>query len=88
MSTIIPLNESKLMDFYEKIMDEVYLIYHTHPTNIPHMPISDEERAEMSYYEAMARDVETQFAANRLTKSKKVIFHKNPNYCNGKLRRR
>ena len=35
MGTFIHLNESKLMDYYEKMMDEVFLQYHTHPSEIP-----------------------------------------------------
>lgn len=55
MSTFINLNESKLMDYYEKMMDEVYIKYFTFPSDIPYIPIGEEDRSDMSYYEAMGR---------------------------------
>lgn len=55
MSTFINLNESKLMEYYEAVMDEVYLQYFTFPSEIPNIPISDADRADMSYYESMGR---------------------------------
>jgi hypothetical protein len=59
-TTIIPLNEAKLMAYYEKIMDEVYTLYHTHPTNIPRQYPTETELSRMSEGANMARQYERQ----------------------------
>ena len=38
MATRINVNEQKMLDYYEKLMDDVYLLYHRHPTNIQTYP--------------------------------------------------
>lgn len=88
MSPFIHLNESKLMEYYEKMMDEVYLQYFTFPSDIPNIPISDADRADMSYYEAMGRGYADQLPKDTHPNSKRVKFHRDPKYCNGLLRRR
>ena len=92
MGTFIHLNESKLMDYYEKMMDDIYLQYFTFPSDFPYLPISDADRADMSYYEAMGRGhaqaagLEGETTA-RFSPSPRVNHHSDPKYCNGLPRR-
>lgn len=88
MATLIHLNESKLMEYYEKMMDEVYLTHFSFPSNLPHLPINDSEMGEMIYYEAMARGLADQLPKNKGGKSKRVNLHSDPKYSNGLRRRR
>ncbi len=85
-STYIHLNESKLMEYYEKMMDEIYLEYFTFPSDIPNIPMSDADRADMSYYNAMGRAYADLLPPGK--KNKRVKFHSDPKYCNGLRRRR
>jgi hypothetical protein len=78
MSTRIQINEAMLLDYYEQLMDEVYLLYHHHQTNIPHLSISDAELAEMSEYDAMGRSLAAASMDNQRIKSTKVIFFRRP----------
>lgn len=44
----IDFDFEKMNEEFEDMMDEVYLMYHNHPTYIPHLPITDAERLEIS----------------------------------------
>lgn len=81
----INLNESKLMDYYEKMSDDMYLKYFTFPSDFPYLPIGEVDRENASYHEAMGRG----HAANLPSSSggDRVVYHGDPKYCNG-LRRR
>ena len=48
MPTRMNVNEQKMLDSYELLMDQVYLIYHLHPTSLPHIDLTPAEMAEMS----------------------------------------
>ena len=54
-TTVINVNEQKMLDSYEKLMDQVYLMYHFHPSNIPHIDLTAAEKAEMVEYDAMGK---------------------------------
>lgn len=87
MATFINLNESKLMDYYEKMMDEVVLQYHTFPSDIPAWArCGHAEGLEQAMYESEAL---AHLAALGDTgkPSKRIKHHYDPKYCNG-LRRR
>jgi hypothetical protein len=89
MGTKININEQKMVDNYEKLMDQVYLLYHTHPTNLPHIPLSDAEIAEMAYYQAMANNLGEEFTATLgKRKKKKVYLQSDSKHSNGLLRKK
>jgi hypothetical protein len=89
MSTKMRINEQKMLDYYEKLMDQVYLLYHSHPTNLTHVPLSDAELAEMSYYAAMAKELGGEYSASiPKRKLKKVYSMTDSNHSNGLLRKK
>ena len=73
----INFDEKGLMAYHEELMDEIYNLYHVHPTNIPHIDISDNEAAETAVYTAMA-DMQAKGRS-----SKKVVFYSR-RYPNGR----
>lgn len=81
----ISINEAKLLDAHEAMMDEIYLLYHVHPTNIQHLDLSPAELAEMSEADAMGRGLAGQLPRHG---GKNVVLHNRPDYCNGLPRRR
>lgn len=93
MSTTIHLNESKLMDYYEKMMDEVVLQHHTYPSNIPAWArCGPEAGLEQAMYASEALDhleaLEAQEGRRAAGRSKQVNLHSDPKYSNGLRRRR
>lgn len=47
--------EERMERSYEKLMDEVYLKFHYHPSNIPHIDLTPAEKAEMVEADAMGK---------------------------------
>ncbi len=88
MSTIMNVNEQKMLDYYDKLMDQVYLLYHTHPTNLTHLSLTDAEIAEMVYCDAMGRNLADGLEAKTGKKNKKVHLHTNANFSNGLPRKK
>jgi hypothetical protein len=88
MNHRITIDERQLNANYEKMMDEVYLLYHTHPSNLIPISLSESEIAEYSEYNAIGRGLAAlaQPVPNR--KKKKVYFQSDPDYCNGLPRNR
>jgi len=82
------VNETMLMEEFENLLDEMYLTFHYHQTNIPHYDISDAERSEMSYYDSLGSHLADEIEQGSNHKSKIVNFHSDPKYCNGLPRRR
>ncbi len=86
MSANTRLTQSIIYDYYEKLMDRIYLNHHSYPTNIPNYSISNAELAEMGEFDAMGREL-----ANGLPRQargrKQTIFHRDPDFCNGLPRR-
>lgn len=86
MSARTRLTESIIYDYYENLMDRIYLSHHTYPTCIPNYSITTAELAEMSEFDAMGREL-----ANGLPRQargkKQTIFHRDPDFCNGLPRR-
>jgi hypothetical protein len=88
INTIMNINEQKMLDYYEKVMDQVYLLYHKHPTNLTHINLSDAERSELTYYDAMGRDLAQSLEAHTGKKNKRVHLHSDPNFSNGLPRKK
>jgi hypothetical protein len=78
MSTRIHFDEARLLDSYERTMDEIYLMEHHHQTNIPHLTLSDAELAEMSEYNAAGCVLSPASTDVHRIKSTKVIFMRKP----------
>lgn len=53
----ISFDENKLNASYERMMDEVYLMFHTHPTMLKHIELSEADLVEYAEYTAMARNL-------------------------------
>jgi hypothetical protein len=87
MGSSMNVNEQKMLDYYEKLMDQVYLQYHTHPTNLAHIYLTAAESAEMVYYDAMGRNLASAVSPAG-KKNKKVHLHTDPNYSNGLPRKK
>ena len=83
MPTRISTDDSKLLNYYDELMQEFYNQHHVHSTNIANIPMTDSERAAMAEAQAMADQANGKGGHN-----KKVIFHSDPNYCNGLPRRK
>lgn len=79
----INLDIAKLDAEYEQMMDDVYLLHHTYPTNLKHMSQTDADLAAQGEADAYARG-----ARKPGRNSKKVIFENDPDYCNGMPRRK
>lgn len=56
MSSRITINEAKVNSTYERIMDEIYAMFHYHPLNgIPSGRATEEEVTETNFNNAAAR---------------------------------
>lgn len=71
------INEQKMLDYYDQLMDQVYLLYHNHPSHLVHIEVTPAEAAEMVEAEGVVR------AAGKLVASKKVHLIGDPNRSNG-----
>ena len=87
MPTTINIDENMLLDYHEELTNELFLLYHVHPTKIPHINLSDHELAEMGEHDAMGRTLVEQFTSRQTSTSKKVGFFRKPFYSNGLPRR-
>lgn len=67
MSTKMSIDEQKMLNYYEKLMDQVYLLYHQHPTNLVHVNLTDAEKAEQGYNAAMAKQLGSQMQRDAQT---------------------
>lgn len=89
MSTILNVNEQKMLGYYEKLLDQVYLLYHTHPTNLAHINLTEAEIAEMVYYDAMGRNLAGSAEMQSCKKkNKKVHLHSDSRVSNGLPRKK
>jgi len=59
----IAFNEGKLLDAYDRMMDEMYLQHHVHPSNIKPMNLSAREIAEMDMMDQTGRILSMQSGA-------------------------
>lgn len=57
MAARFHINEARLLQYHEDMMDEVYLLYHTYPTNFPNYALTPAELAEMSEADALGRSM-------------------------------
>jgi hypothetical protein len=85
--TYINIDEGMLLAYHEELMNELYLLYHVHPTNLPHISLSNNELAEMAEYDALGQDLTEQCSGGQKYNTKKVRFFKKPYYSNGLPRR-
>ena len=55
MTKVIIISGGSLDSYYEQVQQYLHAKYHTYPTNLLPLNISEAERAEQSHYDAMAR---------------------------------
>jgi hypothetical protein len=82
------MDETKLLAYYDELMNEFFNTHHVHSSNLPNIELSDEVIAQMGELDGMSQNLLRSLAKQSKRKSKKVIFHSNPDYCNGLPRRR
>jgi hypothetical protein len=78
--SLFNINEQKMLDYYDKLMDQVYLQYHHHQSNIPHYHISAAESAMIAGYTAMADHYASMIDDPG---DKRVHLHSDPKFSNG-----
>ena len=83
MAHRIQIDVARLDAEYEKMMDDVYLLHHTYPTNLTRMSQTDADLAAQGEADAYARG-----AKQPQRNGKKVHFEIDPDYCNGLPRRK
>lgn len=84
----ISVDQRMLNNYYERMMDEVYLLYHTYPTTLTHIDLSAAEAAEVGYLDAVGKGLAASRQTGSGSKRKKVMFDSDPNFCNGLPRKR
>lgn len=82
MATRIFIDEEDMLDYYDQVMDEVYLKYHTHPTNLPHHNPTEAELAEIACNNGYGR------APGGQARDKRVHYHRDEAHSNGLPRKR
>ena len=85
--TRITINESKLLDYHDQLLDELYALYHIHPTKIVDYHPSKAELQILAEGGVAADALAAQINGGGRT-STKVNFESNPTHCNGLPRRR
>jgi len=55
MTKVIIISGGSLDSFYEQTLQYLHDKYHTYPTSLTGIPVSEEEAAEISYHDSMAR---------------------------------
>ena len=80
------ITEREIYNYYDRLMDKIYLAYHQYPTNIPPYSFTAEELAEMSEADATGRELARGLGGGRGHKC--TQFHRDPDFCNGLPRRK
>jgi hypothetical protein len=88
MGTNLHINEQRMQEYYDQVMDQVLLLYHTHPSNLIHISLSDTERAEMAVYDAMGQELAESLKGKPEHRTKKVRLHTDSHFSNGLPRRK
>ena len=57
MTKVIIMSGSSLDSFYEQTLQYLHDKYHTYPTSLLGIPVSDSEAAEIGYNDAMGRQI-------------------------------
>lgn len=83
MASRININEARLLQYHEDLMDEIYLLHHTYPLNFPNYALTREELAQMSEHDAMGRNLSSGLGGGRSAGHKCTVFHRDPDFCNG-----
>ena len=55
MTKVIIVSGGSLDSFYEQTVQYLHDKYHTYPSSLLGIPVSESEAAEISYYDAMGR---------------------------------
>jgi hypothetical protein len=55
MTKVIIISGGSLDSYYEQVQQYLHAKYHTYPSSMLPLNISDSERAQQGYYDAMAR---------------------------------
>ena len=55
MTKVIIISGGNLDSYYEQVQQYLHAKYHTYPTSLLPLNISESERAQQGYYDAMAR---------------------------------
>ena len=77
------MTASDVYDYYESVLDRIYLSHHTYPTNIPNYRISAAEAAEQSEADGYGRMSGGGGRGWSSAGHKCTVFHRDPNFCNG-----
>jgi len=56
MTKVIVISGGNLDSYYEQVQQYLNAKYHTYPTNLLPLKISESERCQQGYYDAMARN--------------------------------
>ena len=57
MTKVIIISGGNLDSYYEQVQQYLHAKYHTYPSSLLPLNISDAERAQQGYYDAMARHI-------------------------------
>ena len=57
MTKVIILSDDTLDRYYERALQHLHNKFHTCPTNLAGQPISDIDATQISYYDALAREI-------------------------------
>jgi hypothetical protein len=89
MGSQMNINEQKMQGIYERIMDQVYLMYHTHPSQLPHVNLSAAELLEYAESGRIPQRIlgAAASAAAQAENHGKVTQHQHLNTSNGMRRR-
>lgn len=88
MNHRITVDVERLDAYYENMMDDVYLMHHTYPTNLTHMNLTDAELAKYGEYDSIGSGLAASMQNQSHRKRKKIYFQSDPDYCNGLPRNR
>ena len=75
MTKVIIMPESSLDSFYARTIQYLHDTYHSYPTSLSGIPVTEAEQSEISYNDAMGRYVagEAHHGSGHYTGSSKMI---------------
>ena len=72
MTKVIIMSGGSLDSFYEQTLQYLHDKYHTYPSSLLGIPISEAEAAEISYNDAMARQTASEATMSNVPIGKRV----------------
>ena len=95
--TRITINEARLLDYHDQLLDELYTLYHIHPSKIENYHPSQGELQELAEAKAHGELLANTKLGQKLVRMggasgdvriQKVVHESNTTHCNGLPRRR